>query len=90
LSQLGLKRARINLRQNFAFGYVLTFDEGDPIQMPVNPRLDRDDIEGVHGADTAQEDRHLLALYQRGSHRNSWRWSLSLRSRLLLAQKVPA
>jgi len=90
LGKLGLKRPRINLRQYVALGYLLTFNEGDPIQMPVNPCLDRDDIEGVHGADTAQEDRHVLALYQRGPHRNGWCWSLSLRRRLLLPRKVPS
>jgi hypothetical protein len=63
LGKLGLKRTRINLRQQFALGYVLAFDEGDPVKVSVDPGLDRDDVEGMYGADATQENRHVLALH---------------------------
>ena len=90
MGKLGLERPRIDLRQQFALGYVLAFDEGDPVKVSVDPGLDRDDIEGMYGADAAQENRHVLALYQRRPDRDSRHGSLSRRRRFLPTPEVPA
>jgi hypothetical protein len=66
----GLKRTRIDLRQEIARLDVLTFGESDLYQFAIHPRLDRDRIECLHRAETGEIDRHIAPLRRGDRYRD--------------------
>ena len=59
LRELRAERARIDLRQQITGVHVLTFREGNPLQLTINARFDLDNAQRLHGADTGQRNRQI-------------------------------
>src|SRR5215475_15529168 len=73
LRQLRLIGPRIDLRQEVAGLDALSFSKRDSFDLTVDTRSYRHGIEGLHGADPTQVDRHVLSLGRTGNdgHRGS-------------------
>ena len=66
----GLEGPRIDLEQRVAGLDVLAFLEGDLDDLAVDARLDDGHVVGLHRADAAHVDRHVLLLGDRRGHGN--------------------
>ena len=69
----GLKRSRIDLRQEIARPDVLAFGEGDLHQFAIDPRFDRDRIECLHRTKTGEIDWDIAPLRRGDRHRDGRR-----------------
>ena len=70
LGKLRLVGAGIDDRQRIAGLDVLPLGEQDFDDLAVHPRFDCDGVVGLHRADPAQEDRHIVGLHARNNHRH--------------------
>src|SRR5205807_8241247 len=60
LAQLRLERPRVDQREQIALLDVLALAERDLLDLAVDPHLDRDRVERLHGADAHAVDREAL------------------------------
>ena len=69
LIERGLKRPRIELKEQIAGMNELAFAKRDLRHMTFDAASDRDSIEGLHIAQTTQEERHVTRLRARDEDR---------------------